>query len=141
VTLSCNRAEEEHVPEYKVIPNPTDFHPFSLAAAGDDLVFITGLGGHEQGGSISDDVATQTRQAITTMSGLLERVGSSLSEIVYFRPMVTQREYAREMDAVFREMLPDPKPACAALLICELADPRMKIEIEAIAHRGARLSV
>jgi len=129
------------VPDYKVIPNPTDFHPFSLAAAGDEFVFITGLGGHDESGGISDDVAAQARQAITNMEGLLTSVGSSLSEIVYFRPMVTKREYAFEMDAVFREMLPDPKPACAALLICELADPRMKMEIEAIAQRGARLSV
>ena len=128
------------MPEYKVIPNPVDFHPFSLAAAGDELVFVTGLGGHDPSGAIAADVATQARTAITTMASLLESVGSSLAEIVYFRPMVTKREYAFEIDAVFREMLPDPKPACAALLICELADPRMKMEIEAIAHRGARLS-
>ncbi|HTX47123.1 MAG TPA: RidA family protein [Solirubrobacteraceae bacterium] len=129
------------MPDYKVIPNPTNFHPFSLAAAGDEFVFITGLGGHGPSGEISDDVAEQARQAITNMEGLLVSVGSALSEIVYFRPMVTRREYAFEMDGVFRQMLPDPKPACAALLICELADPRMKMEIEAIAQRGARLSV
>jgi enamine deaminase RidA (YjgF/YER057c/UK114 family) len=128
------------VPRYKVIPNSTDVHPFSLAAAGDEFVFITGLGGHTPAGDISEDVARQARQAITTMENLLTSVGSSLAEIVYFRPMVTQREHALAMDAVFREMLPEPKPACAALLICELADPRMKMEIEAIAHRGARLT-
>lgn len=127
--------------EYRVIPNPTDFHPFSLAAASDDFVFITGLGGHEEDGSISDDVVEQTRRAIVSMEALLEASGSGLHEIVYFRPMVTKREYAFEMDATFRELLPDPKPACAALLICDLADPRMKIELEAIAQKGARLVV
>jgi len=129
------------VPDYRVIPNPTDVHPFALAAAGDEFVFITGLGGHRPDGGIDDSVVAQTRQAIASMRGLLESVGSSLSEIVYFRPMVTKREYAFEMDSTFRELLPEPRPACAALLICELADPRMKMEIEAIAHRGARLAV
>jgi enamine deaminase RidA (YjgF/YER057c/UK114 family) len=127
--------------DYRVIPNPAPTHPFSLAAAGEDFVFITGLGGHDELGDIAEDVVAQARQAVTTMEQLLVDSASALSEIVYFRPIVSRREYAFEIDAVFREMLPEPKPACAALLICELADPRMKMEIEAIAHRGARLRV
>lgn len=31
-------------------------------------------------------------------------------------------------------------PPCAALQIWGLADPRVKVEIEAIAHEGARLT-
>ena len=129
------------MPEYKVIPNPVDVHPFSLAAAGPDLVFVTGLGGHKPDGTIDESAADQARVAIATVEHLLQTSGSALSEIVYFRPMVTRREYAAEVDPVFRELLPEPKPACAALLICDLADPRMKVEIEAIAHRGATLTV
>lgn len=130
------------MPEYQVIPNPVaQSHPFSLAAVGDDLIFITGLGGHEPDGSISDDLLEQARRGITRMEELLKAAGSGLDEIVSFRPMVTKREYAFEMDSVLREMLPEPKPSSGALLICELADPRMKVEFEAIAHRGAKLSV
>jgi enamine deaminase RidA (YjgF/YER057c/UK114 family) len=129
------------MPQYKAIPNRADTHPFSWCLHGDEWVFVTGLGGHHEDGSIDDDVVAQTRQAITMMDGLLKEAGSSLSEIVWFRPLVTKREYAFEMDSTFREMLPEPRPASGALIICELADPQMKMEIEAIAQRGAQLSV
>jgi len=127
------------MPDYKIIPNPGAPHPFSFGVASDDLIFISGFGGHDMAGNIDDDAASQARQAIATVEQLLTSVGSSLSEIVFLRPMVTRREYASEIDAVFRELLPEPKPAGGALLICDLADPRMKMEIEVIAHRGAKL--
>lgn len=128
------------VPDYKTIPNRANSHPFAWALHGDEWIFVTGLGGQDENGEISDDVAAQARQALATMAALLEEANSSLAEIVWFRPLVTKREYAFEMDETLRELLPDPKPACGALVICELADPRMKIEFEAIAQRGARIT-
>lgn len=115
-------------------------HPFALSGASDEWVLISGIGGHDQNGDISDDLLDQVRATIATMSGLLEQAGSSLSEIVLFKPYVTKREYAFEMDGLLRELLPDPKPVGGALVICELADPRMKVEMEAWAQRGAVLT-
>lgn len=127
--------------EYKLTRNPLPhIHPFSMLSASDELIFVPGVGGFDDEGEISDDIVDQVRTAVAVMSGLLEDAGSSLAEIVYFRQIVTDREYLQPADEVFRELLPDPKPTTAAVLICDLADPRMKIEIEAVAHRGAKLS-
>jgi 2-iminobutanoate/2-iminopropanoate deaminase len=130
------------VTEYKLTPNPMPhIHPFSMLSASDELIFAPGVGGFDDNGEISDDVVEQTRTAIAVMSGFLQEAGSSLAEIVYFRTLVTKREYAPQLNDVFAELLPKPLPTTAALIICDLADPRMKVEIEAIAHRGARLTV
>lgn len=127
--------------EYKLTRNPLPhIHPFSMLSASDELIFVPVVGGFDDAGEIADDIVAQARMAVTVMSGLLQDAGSSLAEIVYFRLIVTKREYLHDVDAVFREMLPDPKPTTAAALICDLADPRMKIEIEAVAHRGAKLT-
>ena len=121
------------MPEYTVTPNRLDLHPFSLLAASDELIFVTGLA------SPVGTAAEQARAILGEMSALLEEAGSSLEEIVYFRPIVTKREYVEEVDAVLREVMPQPRAASGALLICELVAPELKVEFEAIAHRGARL--
>lgn len=121
------------MPDYTVLADHQIPHPFSLIAASDDLIFVTGLAWPE------GTAAEQARRILEEMSKLLEGVGSSLSEIVYFRPLVASREYVAEVDAVLREVLPDPKPASGALMICELVAPELKVEFEAIAQRGARM--
>ena len=129
------------MPDWKAFRTPDVPHPFALSLSSDEWVIVSGLGGHDpQTGEIADDVETQTRVALTVLASLLEQAGSSTSEIVYFRPYVTEREHAFAMDGVIREMLPDPKPAAGALVICGLADPRMKIEFECWAQRGARIA-
>lgn len=120
--------------------SPEPPHPFSHSVSNSEWVMVGGIGGHNPDGSISDDLHTQVRTAMATVSALLEKEGSSLAEVVYFRPYVTQREYAAGMDEVLRELLPVPRPASGAMSIVGLVDPRMKVEFEAWAHRGARLT-
>ncbi|MFE7835111.1 RidA family protein [Streptomyces sp. NPDC057474] len=121
------------MPDYRVIPGPAHIHPFATAIASDDLIFISGLA------ALGETAADQAREVIVGIAKLLEDVDSSLSEIVYFRPTITDRAYEREVNDVIREMLPDPKPASGALAICQLAAPELKVEFEVIAQRGARL--
>lgn len=119
--------------------NPEPPHPFSHSVSNQEWVLVGGIGGHSPDGGISEDLDTQVRTAISTISALLEQAGSSLSEIVYFRPFVTEREFAAEMDDLLRELLPTPRPASGAMTVVGLLDPRMKVEFEAWAYRGARL--
>jgi 2-iminobutanoate/2-iminopropanoate deaminase len=119
---------------------PEPPHPFSHSVSNGEWVLVGGIGGHEPDGSIAEDLPTQVRTAIASVSALLEQAGSSLSEVVYFRPFVTEREFAVEMDDILRELLPIPRPASGAMSIVGLVDPRMKVEFEAWAHRGARLT-
>ncbi|MFC7765930.1 Rid family hydrolase [Leucobacter soli] len=72
------------------------------------------------------------------MQAHLEREGFSLDEIVWFHPYTTDISYAFEMDEALREAFGDNPPACGSMLAgVQLADPRMKIEFEAVAVKGA----
>jgi len=119
---------------------PVPPHPFSHSAAGEGWVIVGGTGGHGPDGSIDEDAASQTRAAIATIGYLLEKAGSSWAEVVYVKPCATSREDAHAMDAVLNELLPELRPTSGALTICELADPRMRIELEAWARTGASLT-
>ncbi|HWI21120.1 MAG TPA: Rid family hydrolase [Baekduia sp.] len=120
------------MPDYTVIPERMGHHPFALIAASNDLIFVTGIA------SPGDTAAEQARRILAEIARLLEEVGSSLSEIVHLRTMVSKREYLEEVNQVVIEVLPDPKPA-AGLVIGELVAPELKVEFEAIAQRGARM--
>jgi 2-iminobutanoate/2-iminopropanoate deaminase len=120
------------MPDYTVIPERMGNHPFALVAASNDLIFVTGIA------SPGDTAAEQARRILKEIAGLLEQSGSSLSEIVHLRTMVSKREYLEEVNEVVCEVLPDPKPA-AGLVIGELVAPELFVEFEAIAQRGARM--
>lgn len=114
-------------------------HPFALALANENTLLISGLGGHDADGNIDESAEAQTRQGLETMRSHLAREGMSLDEIVWIHPYVTDLSYAQEMDKVFAEVFGDAPPACGAMIAgVTLADPRMKVEFEAVAVKGAQ---
>lgn len=121
------------MPDYRVLPGPDHIHPFANAIASDDLIFITGLA--SPGGT----VAEQVRGCFEQIEALLRDVDSSMSEVIYIRPAVTDRSLIAEMDAALREVLPSPAPAAGSLLVAQLADESLMVEFEVMAQRGARL--
>jgi len=113
-------------------------HPFSMSASDDDWVLVSGVGAHRPDGSIAEDLTTQVKDSVEAVKILLENAGSSLDEIVWFKPHVSRRENAPVMDEILSDVFGDVPPAGGALVICELADPRMLVEFEVWARRGAR---
>lgn len=119
--------------------NPPTPHPFSHWASNGELIFLSALGGHHADGAIDESVTEQVQVAFDTITHLLEECGATLEDIVHFRPIVSDRSYISELDECLNRHLPLVRPAGGALLIAGLADPRMKIEFEVIAVRGARI--
>lgn len=124
--------------DWKINLFPPTPHPFANAISSDEWVLISGLGGHTADGGIADSAVDQAAATFANLSAQLQAEGSSLDEVVWIRPIVSAREHIAALDDACRAHFGDTPPASAALLICELADPRMKVEIEAWAHRGAR---
>jgi 2-iminobutanoate/2-iminopropanoate deaminase len=116
-------------------------HPFSLSVSNEEMVIVGGITAHDPAGNIAKDLESQVRAAIANLESVLQQAGSSLDEIVYFKPYVTTREDAPVMDGILRELLPEPRPTAGALTVHGLADPRMKVEFDAIAARGAKLTL
>jgi enamine deaminase RidA (YjgF/YER057c/UK114 family) len=114
-------------------------HPAALTLSNEDVVFVSGLSGHNPDGSISDDPTEQARQAFRNIAGLLAREGVTLDEVVWFHPYATSVENGLAMMPAVVEAFGGNPPASGALLAnVAFASPDMKIEVEAIAVRGAR---
>jgi 2-iminobutanoate/2-iminopropanoate deaminase len=110
---------------------------FSRVVVDGDWAFVSGTTGFDYATmTIAADVAEQTRQAVENISAALARAGFSLADVVqtvYILPRV--EDYARCWPAL-REYFGEIRPA-NTMLVAGLADPRMRIEIEATARRTA----
>ncbi|MEU3855161.1 Rid family hydrolase [Streptomyces sp. NPDC029554] len=123
---------------WKAFRPATTMHPFSLSLAGENLIFISGITGHQPDGSLGATVDAQTRDAFASVAVLLEREGSSLDEIVWVHPYATTIENGLATGPAFTELFPEAPPACGALIgNVTFVDPDMLVEFDVVAARGA----
>jgi enamine deaminase RidA (YjgF/YER057c/UK114 family) len=109
---------------------------YSRAVVQDRWVFVSGTTGYDYATMIiSNDVAEQAEQALQNISWALREAGASLSDIVRVRYLLPARADFERCWPVLRRHLGEVRPA-ATMLVCGLADPAMKIEIEATAFRS-----
>ncbi|WP_040167382.1 Rid family hydrolase [Microbacterium gorillae] len=113
--------------------------PCAASIADDTTIYVSGVGGHAMDGSISEDTADQTRQSLAIIADLLAREGSSLDEVVWMQPYVVDIADAEAVAAVISETFGDAPPASGAMVgNVALAEPRMKMELQVTARRGAK---
>ena len=109
---------------------------YSRAVAAGDWVFVSGTTGFDYGKmTISEDIAAQAEQCLKNIDAALKQAGSSLADVVrvvYVLPDASQFE---KCWPVLRRYFGDVRPA-AMMISAGLADPRMKIEIEATALKA-----
>jgi enamine deaminase RidA (YjgF/YER057c/UK114 family) len=80
------------------------------------------------------DAYAQTAQAISNVRDALDGLGVALSDVVRTRMFVTDisrwEEYGRAHGAAFGEA----RPAASMVEVSALIDPRMLVEVEAVAY-------
>lgn len=108
-----------------------------IAASG-RLVFTAGIiGWDEEERFSSADFVGQFRQTILNTLAVLREAGAAAEHIVRMTWYVTSRdEYvasAREVGAVYRELIGKNFPAMAVVEVSALVEPEAKLEIETIA--------
>lgn len=122
------------------IPSASPYAPvigFSAAVRAGDWVHVAGMTAVDADGEIVgvDDPAAQTRATLRKIGDALAAAGSSLDDVVRTRIYLTQ---ASDWEAVGRahgDVFGDARPA-ASMLVTGLLDPRMRVEIEAVAYTG-----
>ena len=107
-------------------------------AAQGRLVFIAGMIGWDaQGRFHSDDFVAQARQALENVLAVLREAGGRPEHLVRMTWYVTdKREYlaaAREVGAIYRELVGVYNAAMSAVEVSALMEDRAKLEIEATA--------
>ena len=101
-------------------------------------VFVAGqIGWNAQGQFESDDLVVQTRQALLNVCAVLAQAGAGPAHITRMTWYVTDRaDYkarARDIGAVYREVVGHYQVAMTAVQVVALMEERAKVEIEVTA--------
>lgn len=84
--------------------------------------------------TMPEDVETQTRNSLATIRNALEEASFSLTDIVRANYYITDESYADSVFPILGAAFGEIRPA-AAMIVCGLIKPEMKIEIEVTAFR------
>jgi enamine deaminase RidA (YjgF/YER057c/UK114 family) len=85
--------------------------------------------------TIADDVVAQAEQCLRNIEDALTEAGCTFTDVVRVRYLLPDRADFEPCWPVLRRRFAAALPA-ATMLVCGLADPRMKIEIEVDARRA-----
>jgi enamine deaminase RidA (YjgF/YER057c/UK114 family) len=108
---------------------------YARAVVDGDWIHVSGTTGYDYSSmTISDDVVEQAAQCLRTIGAVLEEAGSSLADVVRVRYLLPVREDFEPCWPVLRAAFGEVRPA-ATMMVCGLADPAMRIEIEVEARR------
>jgi 2-iminobutanoate/2-iminopropanoate deaminase len=106
---------------------------FSNGYVAGDTLYVSGQQGPDFNGNFTGaDITLQTRNAIGAVKGVIEDAGFRLADVVSVTIFFTDLNDVAKMNAVYKELIPDPKPARAAVQVAGLIGGA-KIEISAIA--------
>jgi enamine deaminase RidA (YjgF/YER057c/UK114 family) len=122
---------------YVETPNaPKPFSNYSQAVevnAGARFLHISGQVGAAVDGSIPADEETQHELAWKNVIGILAARNMTVRDLVDIHVFITMPESVGLYRRVRDKMLKGAKPAATLLVVAGLADPRLKVEIAAVA--------
>ncbi|WP_405014200.1 RidA family protein [Kitasatospora sp. NBC_01539] len=108
---------------------------YARAVVDGDRVHVSGTTGFDYAAmTISDDVVEQAEQCLRTITAVLAEAGCTLADVVRVRYLLPERDDFEPCWPVLRRAFGAVRPA-ATMMVCGLADPRMRIEIEVDARR------
>jgi enamine deaminase RidA (YjgF/YER057c/UK114 family) len=109
---------------------------YSRAVAAGDFIFVSGCTSIVDRKIVHEgDVAKQTEQALLNVSAALEQFGASLADVVQTRVYVTDISRWQEVGEAHRLAFELAPPASTMVQVAALIDPRLLVEVEAVAHR------
>jgi enamine deaminase RidA (YjgF/YER057c/UK114 family) len=109
---------------------------YSRAVAAGDFIFVSGCTSTADGEVVYEgDMARQTEQALLNVAAALKQLGAGLADVVRTRIYVTDISRWAEAGEAHRLAFEDAPPATSMVQVAALIDPRMLVEVEAVAHR------
>ena len=108
---------------------------FSRAVRVGDTVYVSGTVAWGDDGSFvgEGDVYAQAKQTLRNIEKALQQAGASLGDVVRTRVYLTDIGRLEEAARAHAEAFAAVKPAASMVEVSRLADPKMLVEIEAVA--------
>ena len=128
---SITRATSPEAPE----PQPGTWSNCLVVGGVAYLAGMTARGASEAG--TAGDEYAQTKAIFTKISRLVEAAGGGMADIVKVTIFVTDIKEREKVWRARREFFNGDFPASTLVQVAALADPSLKVEIEAVAHIGA----
>jgi enamine deaminase RidA (YjgF/YER057c/UK114 family) len=110
---------------------------YARAVVDGDWVHVSGTTGFDYATmTISPDVTEQATQCLHNIGAALTEAGCDFGDVVRVRYLLPERDDFEPCWPALRKAFGEVRPA-ATMMVCGLADPRMKIEIEVYARRSS----
>jgi enamine deaminase RidA (YjgF/YER057c/UK114 family) len=100
------------------------------------MVYLKGQVALDRQGQIvgAGDMRAQTRKTLENIASVLDEIGGRMSDIVALTQHVTDIEAFMKTGDVRREFFAEPYPVTTTVQVSRLYDPRLLVEITAIAE-------
>jgi enamine deaminase RidA (YjgF/YER057c/UK114 family) len=102
-----------------------------------DLLFISGIPGFDEQGALPDSFEAQFGFVVKNIKRVLDEAGATVRDLVKVNVLLTRASDVAAMNALYAGAFgPPPYPARTTCVVQALPDPKMLIEIEAVASLG-----
>ena len=116
-------------------------HLYSPAVDAGDYVYVSGQGPRRPDGSLPDNFAARTRQALENMKTVLASTGLGLEHVVYTQVYLEDVGNYDELNKAFAEYFPNVPPARAVLGVARNPDGPIQINAVAVKNVAERRAV
>jgi len=108
--------------------------PLSFAVRVGDLLFVSGIPGFDADGALPDSFEAQFANVVVNIKRVLDEAGATTRDLVKVNVLLTRAADVAVMNALYAGAFgPPPYPARTTCVVQALPNPKMLIEIDAVA--------
>jgi 2-iminobutanoate/2-iminopropanoate deaminase len=101
-----------------------------------DTIYVSGVVGVAADGSIPEDTVEQFRLAMAAFDAALRAAGGTPDKVVKVQVFLIDMNDRTRINPQRQAYFGEHRPASTLVQVTALVDPRMKVEIEAVAYIG-----
>jgi 2-iminobutanoate/2-iminopropanoate deaminase len=108
--------------------------PLSFATRVGDLLFVSGIPGFDDQGTLPDGFEAQFGNVVRNIKRVLDQAGATMRDLAKVNVLLTRASDVAPMNALYASAFgPAPYPARTTCVVHALPNPAMLIEIECVA--------